>query len=228
MRDRIVILLILIGSFESCRKDVKEGEKVIDISITSLKDNRPIDSVLCKVEYLKFLATDLLSSALTDQNGSCQLKFHYDYSIISPYMFRLTEYTSHSDSSDPIVTYSGSINNHKIYRLDAGMPVLDFAGKDNFTVNLNLAPAAELKINCTSYGRLIGDSIFIAIYENKLLKKSYRIANNQYFNYNFTYFINTLVDTKLTYSVKRNFNEIIKNENIITMVDFGLDSIKIK
>lgn len=157
-----IFYIIIIGciSMISCKKDAIEGKKTVEIKISSVPDNEPVDSVLCHIEKNLITAYSIITSDLTDKNGVCKLEFDYKYEALSPYYLQLDRLSSAGDHIG--LTYAGLDKDLEYYKIDNDLPNLDFSSQNDFTVDIKLIPLGKLHMLFNTgeidYDRIVIDS----------------------------------------------------------------------
>jgi hypothetical protein len=221
---KILFYIFIIGLFTiiSCKKDVIEGKKTVEIKITSLPDNTPVDSVLCHIEKNLVTSYRLITSDYTDNIGKCNLEFDYKYEALSPYYLQLDRFSSAGDHIG--MTYAGLNKDLEYYKIGNNLPNLDFSSQNDFTVDIKLIPLGKLHMLFNT-GKIDYDRIVIESYINGEKKTvlnsgcSETCCDSCYYDY-----YETCLDSiTLEYSLTNNDN-VISNG----MIDLKLEKFKTK
>jgi hypothetical protein len=206
----------------SCKKDAFEGKKTVEIRVSTLPDNEPVDSILCHIEKNLITAWRQITSDYTDSFGVCRLEFDYKYEALSPYYIQLERFSS--EGGHVGMTFAGFNKDLEYYRIDEDLPHLDFSSQNNFTVDIKLVPLGKLHILCNT-GEIDYDRIIIEYYINGERRQYLNSGCNEtccdscYYDY-----YETCLDSiNLEYS-------LTKNENVVSngQIDLKLEKFKTK
>ncbi len=211
MRKTFYIFLSLFFLI-SCKKDVLEGNKTINIHVTNDK-NEPIDSV--QFEIIKTVPVVFMSVAeeFTDSQGNCTLIFDYNTDKFAVYNLQI------GGGGTKGFIISGNYSNHKLYKLKERLPDLNFNKETVFDVNVVLFPGASLRISTSPNFGQAGDKVeLIVVNDNEVTFSSNLAIENLFEDLSISVLANSNV--KITYRLLRNDTEIYKKTDNIILTDF--------
>jgi len=215
---RILFYIMISLTFYGCKNNILEGTKVIHIHVET-ETHEAIDSFGFYIEKTVPVVFATVAQNYTDSNGNCTLSFDYNTNHFATYELK-------ASGMEPIITKSGYIENHRIYKLKTKLPELEFGKESVFNVNLTLIPAAELQIYCSDYSGQPDDKL-----ELKILESDSVIYNNQMLIQNLyeklKIYPAAQKEIKLYYKTIRNGVELKSNSEIFTLNDFETKILKL-